>query len=225
MMKPTETSTSCGIVVDYIIDQIAHKKLSVGSKIPPERVLSAQLNVSRATVREAIKVLNYMGFVDSTQGSGNYITDAYDCTVANIIRVMYLRGDVDFYNFTIFRQMLELQSFDLALDAATPAQAAEMKQVVDLLDVCSDDNLIFNLDNRFHALLAEASHNPLIIINFHALSRVIDEYMSDTYYGTVSKKNGFKQLQTYHHMIIDALIDKDRAKGHQAIIDHFSWLH
>ena len=114
-MKATETMTSCGIVVDHIIDQIAHKELNIGDKLPPERTLSAQLNVSRATVREAVKVLNYMGFVDSTQGSGNYVTDTYDRTVANIMQVMYLRGDVDFQSFTIFRQMLELQSFDLAL--------------------------------------------------------------------------------------------------------------
>ena len=224
-MKATETMTSCGIVVDHIIDQIAHKELNIGDKLPPERTLSAQLNVSRATVREAVKVLNYMGFVDSTQGSGNYVTDTYDRTVANIMQVMYLRGDVDFQSFTIFRQMLELQSFDLALEAATPEQTAEMKKVVDLLDICTDDDLIFSLDNRFHTLLAEASHNPLIIINFHALSRVIDEYMSDTYYGTVTKKNGFNQLQAYHHTIIDALITKEKEKGRKAIIDHFSWIH
>ena len=57
------------------------------------------------------------------------------------------------------------------------------------------------------------------------LSRVIDEYMSDTYYGTVTKKNGFKQLQAYHHTIIDALIAKEKEKGRKAIIDHFSWIH
>ena len=226
MLKTTETTTSCGIVVDHIIDQIARKELNVGDRLPPERTLSTQLNVSRATVREAVKVLNYMGFVDSNQGSGNYVTDTYERTVANIMRVMYLRGDVDFQSFTDFRQMLELGSFDLALKNATQEQKDEMKQVVNLLDICRDDNLIFSLDNRFHTLLAEASHNPMIITNFHALTKVIDAYMSDTYYGTVTKKDaGFKQLQAYHHAIVDALIEKDRAKGRQAIKDHFSWVH
>lgn len=221
-----ESSSSCDVVVNYVIDLIARRQLNTGDKLIPERTLAAQLNVSRATVREAIKVLNYLGFLDSTQGSGNYVTEAYHQTVANIMRVIYLRGDVDFQNFTVFRQMLELASFDLAVDNATPDQKLELQKIVDLLDVNTDSKLIVSLDNRFHTLLAEASHNPLILINFYALTSVIDEYMSDTFHSTVSKKDkGYETLQVYHHAIVDALISGDRAKGHQAIANHFSWIH
>jgi GntR family transcriptional repressor for pyruvate dehydrogenase complex len=219
-------SPTCGIVVDHIIGQVASKEYNVGDKLPPERDLAKQLCVSRATVREAIKVLNYMGFIDSNQGSGNYITDTYDRTTANIMKVMYLRGEVDFHGFTVFRQMLELQSFSLALVNATEKQISEMKQIVDLLDVTTDSGLIFSLDMRFHTLLAEASCNPLIVINFHALSSVIEKYMSDTYHKTVSQKaGGFERLQEYHHAIVDALKNKDRELGIEAIQNHFSWLY
>jgi len=225
-MAAPDFSDACSIVVDYVISQVENKEYNVGEKLPPERTLAKMLNVSRATVREAIKVLNFLGFVDSNQGSGNYITNTYDKTSARIMKVMFLRGEVDFDDFTIFRQMLELQSFDLALEKATDKQKAEMKQVVDLMDLTGDSSLIFSLDNRFHTLLAESSHNPLIIINFQALSTVLTKYMSDTYVKTVTKKDkGFEQLQKYHHAIIDALIEGDRAKGEQAIKDHFSWLY
>lgn len=224
-MKKIESHSSCGVVVDYVIDLIANRKLNIGDRLVPERTLAINLNVSRATIREAINVLKHLGFIDSSQGSGNYVTNTYDQTVAKIMRVMYIRGDVDFNNFTLFRQMLELQAFDMALENATQTQKQEMTQILALLDVSTDSNLIVSLDNRFHTLLAEASHNPLILINFYALSSVINEYMSDTYFGTVSKKaSGFGQLQTYHRAIVDALISKDRKKGHQAIKDHFSWL-
>lgn len=219
-------NSSCGLVVDYVINLIAHRELNIGDKLPPERTMAVELSVSRATVREAIKVLNYLGFIGSAQGSGNYVSNAYDQTVANIMRVMYLRGDVDFNNFTAFRRMLELQSFDLALENATQAQKDEMKQVANLLDISTDSKLIINLDNRFHTLLAEASQNPLILINFYALSSVINDYMFDTYHHTVSKKTaGFEKLQEYHHAIVDALVDGDRERGKQAIIDHFAWVH
>lgn len=224
-MNKVEPQSSCELVVDHIIDLIAHKKLSIGDKVPPERKLAEDFDVSRATIREAINILKHLGFIDSTHGSGNYVTDRYAQTVAKIMLVMYQRGDVDFDNFTLFRQMLELQSFDMALTHATPEQKQEMAQIVDLLDVSTDSSLIVSLDNRFHKLLAEASHNQLIIINFNALTNVINEYMSDTYFKTVSKKSaGFEQLQVYHHAILDALISGDRTKGHQAIFDHFTWV-
>lgn len=220
-----EGEGSCSVIVDYVIDQVADKKYVVGDKLPPERELALQLNISRATVREGIKVLNYLGFVDSTQGSGNYITNTYDKTTAKIMAVMYLCGDVSFYDFTIFRQMLELQAFDLAVDRATEDQIAEMKQIVDLLDLTTNSDLIFRLDIRFHTLLAEASHNSLIINNFNAISSVTKEYMRDTYHHIVTKKTaGFEQLQEYHHAIVQALIQKDRISGSQAIRNHFSWI-
>lgn len=220
-----DSTTSWAQVVDYLMNEIANRNLNPGDKLPPERTMAADLNVSRATVREAIKVMNYLGFIDSTQGSGNFIAERYSETVANIMRVMYLRGDISFEGLTQFRQMLEINSFDLAVKNATVQQKLEMQQIVDLLDTCTDDSLIVDLDNRFHTLLAEASDNRLIIINFYALSRVLNEYMFNTYHYTVSKKkDGFKQLQIYHHAIIDALIEGNIDKGHQAIRSHFSHL-
>jgi len=225
MSETSVPNAICSTVVDYVIDQVAKKIYNVGDKLPPERDLAKQMNVSRATVREAIKVLNYLGFIDSNQGSGNYISNAYSRTTANIMEVMFRRGDVDFEGFTAFRQMLELQAFSLALDKVTVEQTIEMRQIIDLLDTTTDDAFIFNLDNRFHTLLAEASHNQLIIINFHALSSVIGEYMAYTHNQTVAKKaDGFKTLQKYHHEIIDALISKDSEKGITAIHNHFAWI-
>ncbi|ADK81686.1 FadR/GntR family transcriptional regulator [Sediminispirochaeta smaragdinae] len=216
---------TCSVIVDYVINQIADKNYAVGDKLPPERDLALQLGISRATVREGIKVLNYLGFIDSTQGSGNYITDTYEKTTAKIMSVMYVRGDVSFRDFTIFRQMLELQAFDLAIDRATEDQITEMKQIVDLLDLTKNSDLIFQLDIRFHTLLVEASHNSLLLINFNALSSVTEEYMFDTYHHTVTKKTaGFEKLQGYHHAIVNALINKDREAGSAAIRDHFSWI-
>ena len=222
---PENKNSTCGVVVDYVMDLVAKREFNVGDKLPPERDLAKRLNVSRPTVREAIKVLNYLGFVDSTQGSGNYIADTYGKTTANIMKVMYLRRDVDFDGFTVFRQMLELQSFELAMDNISGAQLSEMQQIVKLLDVTKDVELITGLDSRLHMLMAEASANPLILINFQAILSIVDEYMHDTYFKTVSKKtDGFMKLQEYHHAIVDALANKDREAGMEAIRNHFLWI-
>jgi DNA-binding FadR family transcriptional regulator len=87
-----DNTTSWAQVVDYLMDEITNRNLNPGDKLPPERTMAADLNISRAIVREAIKVMNYLGFIDSTQGSGNFIAERYSETVANIMRVMYLRG-------------------------------------------------------------------------------------------------------------------------------------
>ncbi len=218
------TEATSSHVVDYLLYAIGDGTFNPGEKLPPERDLAAQLNVSRNTVREAIKVMNYLGFIDSTQGSGNFISNTYNRSVSSIMKVLYMRGEISFQNVTEFRQMLELQSFELAIKHATHAQKLEMRDTVDLLDTCKDPALIVALDNRFHSLLTEASENELIIINYVALSKVIDAYMRDTYLKVTKHAQGFAELQTYHHAIVDALFEKDVEKGRQAIIAHFGLL-
>jgi GntR family transcriptional repressor for pyruvate dehydrogenase complex len=222
--KPS-SDAACAAVIDYIIERVTSKEYGAGKRLPPERDLALQLNVSRVTVREAIKVLSYLGFIECIRGSGNYVIDKYDKTSAYIIKVLFLRGEINSDDFALFRRMLELQAFDLAVERITEEAKHEMEYIVNLLDVTSDEDLIFNLDMRFHQLLVNASQNQLIIINFLALSHVTMEYMSDTYHRTVSKKpGGFARLQEYHHAIFDALISGDREKGIRAINDHFSWI-
>mgnify|MGYP001130475813 CR=1 FL=1 len=118
-----DNTTSWAQVVDYLMDEITNRNLNPGDKLPPERTMAADLNISRAIVREAIKVMNYLGFIDSTQGSGNFIAERY-CRQYHAGYVF--KGDISFEGLTQFRQMLEINSFDL--------------------------------DNCFHALLAER-HN------------------------------------------------------------------
>jgi GntR family transcriptional repressor for pyruvate dehydrogenase complex len=224
-VEKTSSDAACATVIDYVIDRVNSKEYTTGYRLPPERELARLLNVSRVTVREAVKVLSYLGFIECIQGSGNYICDKYDKTSAFIIKTLYLRGEINSNDFSLFRRMLELQAFDLAVGRLTEDVKHEMKQILDLLDTTTDEDFIFNLDMRFHQLLVNSSGNPLLIINFQALSKVTFVYMSDTYHETVSKKSGgFARLQEYHHTILDALIAGDREKGIKAINDHFSWI-
>ena len=217
-------SAASELVINYVIEKLSSRELNPGDRLEPERDLAARLGVSRASVREAIKVLNYMGFLDSARGSGNYISSRYDATVSSIMRVMYLRGEIDSESFITFRQMLELQAFDLALDLATDAEKQEMTQTFDLLDICKDDQLIFALDNRFHTLIVEASHNDLIRLNYSALSKASMSFMSDVFYGKTKKVvKGFETLQSFHRGMLEGILQHDREMGRKAILDHFNW--
>ena len=60
-------------VIEYIRNQIASNKLSIGSKLPTERELAEHLSISRNSTREAIRTMENMGMLESQQGSGNYL--------------------------------------------------------------------------------------------------------------------------------------------------------
>ena len=82
---PVLENNSSSHVIHFVISEIVSKHYDIGDRLPTERELAEQFQVSRATVREALKALSYLGFVSSTQGSGNYVTDDYEKTVAYIM--------------------------------------------------------------------------------------------------------------------------------------------
>ena len=63
-----------GKVILYVKDRIKAGDIKVGDKLPTERELSEMLNLSRNSVREALRTLDNMGLISCRQGSGNYLT-------------------------------------------------------------------------------------------------------------------------------------------------------
>ena len=85
----TAAKTASGRYYEYVIDNIKgmiiRGELKQGEKIPSERELAERFNVSRVPIREALKILEYMGILDSTQGDGTYVRNF---TVPDLIERM-----------------------------------------------------------------------------------------------------------------------------------------
>ena len=69
-------------VIDYFKKKILDGELRPGEKLPPERDIAERLNVSRNSVREAIRIMDMTGVISSQQGSGNYITCEFQKSLA-----------------------------------------------------------------------------------------------------------------------------------------------
>ncbi|BDH62794.1 hypothetical protein MTP04_29240 [Lysinibacillus sp. PLM2] len=109
-------------VISQIIEYIEHKNLSEGDRIPTERELSEMLNVSRASVREAIRSLELLGYLISKQGEGTYIANP----PAFIIPVQSFEHRVPDktlnYYFEVFKMCIEKVSLILQLKQVEPPE-------------------------------------------------------------------------------------------------------
>ena len=72
---PIKRESLAEIVARRILDMVTAKILKPGDQLPPERDLAEQLNVSRPSVREAVRGLSILGVIKSRHGGGAYITD------------------------------------------------------------------------------------------------------------------------------------------------------
>ena len=69
-------------VIEYFKNRIMAGELRPGEKLPPEREIAQMLEVSRNSVREALRIMDMTGVISSQQGSGNYITCEFQKSIA-----------------------------------------------------------------------------------------------------------------------------------------------
>ncbi|MEN6417604.1 MAG: FCD domain-containing protein [Clostridiaceae bacterium] len=157
---------------------VLQKKFAPGDKLPNENDLSQQLGVSRTTLREAVRYLVAQGVLSVQRGRGTFISE--DLSVFNKYDVGSLSHArlADMYEI---RLMFEPQCSMLACFRATEEELQgifEQAQYVEKLvreDGCWPDE-----DQKFHEMLAAASHNEFIIRMFPIINAAVNEAMEMT---------------------------------------------
>lgn len=212
------------VVIDYVKNAILNKTYALNDKLPPERDLSEKLGVSRNSVREALRVLDVMGVVESRQGAGNYISDNFEKSIVETMSMMYAVNRVDYLQISEFRHALELKAYMLAMQQITPQQIIELKEYAEKIDSpCTDEDKA-QYDKKFHMTIAEASGNWMIMQNIIALNQVLDFFIRDMRHIILQNKEGGKLLQQAHWQMAEAFDSKDIQAGVAALNKHFDYI-
>ncbi|MGB4438130.1 MAG: GntR family transcriptional regulator, partial [Sedimentibacter sp.] len=108
IFKIEKREVATDIVVKTIKRLLITKKLVPGDKLPSETELSQMLNVSRGSIREAMKTLSAYGIVKIKRGDGTYIADTTDGILFDplLFRLIISQGDVN--ELKELREMIEL---------------------------------------------------------------------------------------------------------------------
>ena len=73
LLKPVATTRLYVQIARQIAAAVQQEQFKVGDRLPPERTLAEELNVSRASVREALSALEILGIVESRTGNGTFV--------------------------------------------------------------------------------------------------------------------------------------------------------
>jgi GntR family transcriptional regulator, transcriptional repressor for pyruvate dehydrogenase complex len=172
--RPITRAKTYERVLDRIEEQILAGELAVGDRLPPERDLAAQLEVSRPAVREALRALQVQGVVQSAAGtgpdSGTTVVSAPDAALTRLLRLHTELGSFPVAEVLAVRVMLERASGRLAAEKAT---LADLERLAGLLARLADPALTTGsaaaLDGEFHRAVAVAAGSPLV----QALARAL----------------------------------------------------
>lgn len=156
-MKSTGAMTSTDIA-GALRKQIASSRFEEHERLPPERLLAERFGVARGTVREALKQLEDMGFVERRAGSGTYVTWSEQSDSRSIVEITRPLELVD------ARFALEPHMCRLAVLHATDLELDRLESALEIMQECeSDPERFADTDEVFHLGVARCTQNPMII--------------------------------------------------------------
>lgn len=201
-------------------------ELKSGDLLPPEAELARQFNVSRTTLREALRSLTTQGLIYKIPGSrgGNFVQSvdhhSLGAVVIDSVHNLLALGSIDFAEVAEVRQYLEIPSVRLAAANRSEEDLDRLRDIVQRQKSASvDDPEVPKLDEHFHSLIAQASGNRVLASFVAALHHETEP----VHYLDLSPEVGRATVQQ-HQAIVDAIAAKDPAAAEVAIVEHLTYL-
>jgi len=178
MFKPLDKKRYFEQIAQLIRERILRENLKKGYKLPTEQQLASELNVSRSVVREALRILDVMGYVTVKKGpqGGIFVSNLYHKPITDSIRQLATNGHITVDH--LFDVRLQIEPF-IASEAAQRAKKRDLKKLFALIEDASlhiDDAAYLKKKNiEFHLLLAEVSGNPVLAILMKSVTEILKE--------------------------------------------------
>ena len=203
-------------IVQQFHSLIREGNLKHGARLPSERLLAGQFNMSRSSVREAIRSLELQGLVVSRQGSGTFInTDNLDSLVSLIASTLSSGSETLKEIFEV-RHLLEPQ---IAAVAAERASADEVGRLVETLEdqerQIKDGGTGVDADTAFHFALAAATHNTALVKVVSAVEGILRRSRDQSL-----QEPGRAQRSLASHQQILNMVQAGDAEGARQAMEH-----
>lgn len=205
-------------IVNFVEEEIMNNKLKEGDKLPSERMLASQFQVSRNVVREGINILREKGLVTVHPGRGAFVTKPDPLMITATIGRIMQNYDTTIENVLEVREELELSIVGKAIKAANSNHIKELYMLYELMEKHKNDvNQFVKYDIQFHDTLAKSTGNTLFSILLNAFIEITNEILFTL---TKMTPETMEIAQKQHLQLIEAMKQKDVHKGEEYMKAH-----
>jgi DNA-binding FadR family transcriptional regulator len=196
-------------IVEQVEEAIARGELRPGQRLPSERELVVQFGTSRATVREALRVLESNGVVRSRPGDPNG-PEILPFTTGGLTKQMRRQARADGLSLSqllVSRMMLDSTANRLAAVLRTEAQLAEMDAAIEQMRTAVDGGYgsFSEADFAFHEAIARASGNTLIQVCNGVVRDTVLSLISDKIAHARNAQALMKRSLGHHEQVLAAI--------------------
>lgn len=203
--------------IEYFKDQILSNKLKPGQQLPCEENLASQLGVGRGTVREALRVLVYLGFIERRNKATTVTAIAQSQSLPEDFLQRIARHR-DVMKVIEVRKIVEPEAAALAAERADERQIAEMSRLLAEMERESGSTEGFAAkDQEFHLTLFEASGNHILL----EFMKNIQRYMHENQVLIVHERPQIKPRSlSFHRRLFEAIRDGQDEQAREIMREH-----
>jgi len=216
----TERASKSQRIVTQIQQLVVDGELKPGEKLPPERDLAVIFNVSRTSVREAIKTLAALDLLDIRKGLGVFVKEAMLDTFFTSIADTLVISQAEAHMLFEVRKVLETQAASWAAMRATDEEIEELKALVKearaLGNKKIDAELAREYDKKFHTAIIRLSHNEVLSKIITGMFDVLDRIRQKT---AILPGRAVQSISD-HGAIARAVADRDPEKARKVMYNH-----
>lgn len=218
VLREVRGSTLSSQIVSQIKNAVFRGEFKSGDALGSEADIAAQFGVSRMSVRDAMRTLEAIGLIEIKVGFGGgariasgSLTRFTEALAVQVVLLNLAQEDV-----LQAQAAIEIAAAGLAAINATPKHLEEMEGLLELAERHADDPVkVADFGHRFHLAVAEASGNPILVLQLEAFKHVMWPPGSSR----TTKKVGGHVLEV-HRSILDAIASRDAAKARHEMAQH-----
>lgn len=216
------------LVMNQIIDLISQGKLRIGDKLPSEQEMTELFGISRISLREAMKLLEAKGYIESRDRKGKYVrslTDNVKSSIEDLIAVDHEK----IWELLAVRRLIDSEAAYLAAKNVSKEQKRRFKKLIDSITDIGADSVLTSkqggkLYSDFFDILADSTKNTIFVHLRDTIAHVLTGAFpySRKKLSKVDKSSGDIVNQLFK--IYDAIerMDHDGAKA--ATIEHIDYI-
>jgi GntR family transcriptional repressor for pyruvate dehydrogenase complex len=214
-----QTANRTHKISDQIIEQIRNAILSghfkPGDKVASEKELMSEFGVSKATLREALRVLEGMGLVEIRKGiaGGVFIAEVdMKTTIHGIMNFLHFKT-VSIKDITMIRYLLEPPVAQIAASRIQPEDIVKLESMITEDPVAP--HTIVSREIGFHRYLARMTENPILILVMDFIDNILDDIKAQLNLGG----EFYHKVMKSHRAILECLKQKDEVGVKREIIN------
>lgn len=207
-MRKISRMTLLDETVKSIKEYVTSGRLHVGDKMLTEIELCEMLGIGRSTVREALKMIQTMGYLEMRPGKGAFVLKITEVDEREQAVQWFVKNECEIKELLELRLFLEPYVARIAAERITAGEFATLEGVMEKFEKSYHDNDLISLtvcDRNFHTTIVGACHNNVFISIYNSLMQFLNEYFAMSF----SIQETAKQSLEPHQRILEAIRRRD----------------